>query len=57
MTGALNNAEYNAVGHWAWMASIGYLDNKDKWRHQCGATLSSDKHFLTAANCVKTLKP
>jgi hypothetical protein len=34
------------------MASIGYYKD-DKWNHQCGATLISHKHFLTAAHCVK----
>ena len=54
IVGAANNAEQNMVGHWPWMASIGYLNGQDKWKHQCGATLISDHHFLTAAHCVNS---
>ena len=55
ITGALNHPELNEVGHWPWMASIGYLDSQNKWRHQCGATLISDHHFLTAAHCANNI--
>ena len=41
------------VGHWPWMASYGFQDEDKKWQHQCGATLTSDHHFLTASHCVK----
>jgi hypothetical protein len=34
------------------MSSLGYYED-DKWIHQCGATLVSSHHFLTAAHCVK----
>jgi secreted trypsin-like serine protease len=43
----------NPIGHWPWMASYGFIDEKKKWQHQCGATLISDHHFLTASHCVK----
>jgi secreted trypsin-like serine protease len=33
------------------MSSLGYFED-DEWIHQCGATLVSSKHFLTAAHCV-----
>jgi hypothetical protein len=39
--------------HWPWMASYGFINDEKKWQHQCGATLISDQHFLTAAHCVK----
>ena len=51
MVGAKNDLENNPVGHWPWMASIGFQDEKNQWKHKCGATLISDRHFLTAAHC------
>jgi V8-like Glu-specific endopeptidase len=35
------------------MASIGTINAENVWKHQCGATLISDRHFLTAAHCAK----
>ena len=46
------NAETNPVGHWPWMASLGFYDSNGDWDHQCGATLISHSHFLTAAHCI-----
>jgi V8-like Glu-specific endopeptidase len=40
------------VVHWPWMASYGFINADQKWQHQCGATLVSDRHFLTTAHCV-----
>ena len=51
VSGATNNAETNPVGIWPWMASVGYYIGS-KWQHQCGATLITNRHFLTAAHCV-----
>ena len=47
------NVETNPVGHWPWIASLGSFDLDNQWEHKCGATLISDRHFLTAAHCVK----
>ena len=44
-------------GIWPWMASLGYFKDDDierkTWTHQCGATIITDKHILTAAHCAK----
>ena len=38
---------------WPWMASIGNNENSI-WKHDCGATLITERHFLTSAHCAKT---
>ena len=56
IAGAKNDLENNPVGFWPWIASLGSYDDKKEWIHQCGATLVSDRHFLTAAHCAGNLK-
>ena len=53
ISGAHNNEETNPVGEWPWMASLGFYSDDNKWQHQCGATLISNRHFLTAAHCAE----
>ncbi len=52
IAGATNDPEKNPVGNWPWMASIGFYNESNQWNHQCGATLITEKHFLTAAHCA-----
>ena len=40
------------VGDWPWMGSLGYWSDGE-WSHQCGTTLVSQTHFITAAHCVR----
>ena len=56
VAGPKHDVEYNPLGNWPWMASIGYYDPNNDWIHQCGATLISSSHFLTAAHCVANHK-
>ena len=53
IAGPRNTPETNPVGDWPWMASIGFFSEDNKWQHQCGATLISSRHFLTAAHCAE----
>lgn len=52
LAGPGNDVENNPVGHWPWIASVGLLE-EGGWKHLCGATLISDRFFLTAAHCIK----
>jgi secreted trypsin-like serine protease len=52
IAGAKHDPEHNPVGFWPWIASIGFFSDENEWSHQCGATLISEQHFLTAAHCV-----
>ena len=52
ISGAWNNPETNPVGDWPWMASIGKFEETGTWKHLCGTTLISQRHFLTAAHCA-----
>jgi len=53
VAGAFNDNEQNPLGYWPWMASLGFYDESNKWKHQCGATLVTQRQFLTAAHCAK----
>ena len=56
ITNAHHDPEKNPAGFWPWMASLGYFEDNGNWSHQCGATLISDRHFLTAAHCTENLQ-
>ena len=47
----VSDSETNLDFHWPWMSSIGDYEN-ETWRHICGATLITERHFLTSAHCA-----
>jgi len=50
---ANDNGESGPVGAWPWMVSLGRMRDDNSWKHECGASLITNIHVLTAAHCVK----
>jgi secreted trypsin-like serine protease len=44
------------VGIWPWMASYGFKKSNGTWSHECGASLITATHLVTAAHCAQAAK-
>ena len=42
----------DSSGHFPWMVSIGLRSEAGSWEHQCGGSLISASHVMTAAHCI-----
>ena len=46
----------NPSGTWPWLGTLGYYSKSTgNWVHNCGASLITKKHAITAAHCHPNL--
>ena len=44
-------------GIWAWVGSLGFREDDDRWVHKCGSTLISRNFLLSSAYCAQQMDP
>ena len=48
----INGQATPGPGSWPWMCSVGFF-TAEVWEHQCGGTLVTYSHVITAAHCLE----
>ncbi len=53
----VNDTEFDVtIEQQPWMVSLGRFVGPTRWEHECGGSLITNRHVLTAAHCFDEIK-